>query len=188
MRRPATKSSAERRVGEAGETAVVAGGGIGGLGFEVLGEGDGAGDEQVGVFEEDDEVVALSGLRLALGADGGDGLPALFDGAANAVLVVLGEAMPERGRLAGAAGQFGDGGEERSQFLVTVGDGEAGGAVGVERPQEQREQRGPEPAGEQEQGVAEGFVPLAVGAPMPQMKMTWTRIPAEEKGWPRTAR
>jgi hypothetical protein len=29
---------------------------------------------------------------------------------------------------------------------------------------------------------------LEVGAPMPQIKMTWTRMPAEENGWPSTAR
>ena len=73
--------------------AAVGAGGLGGigLGFKVLGDGDGAGDEQVGGFKQDDELIALRGVGLVLGADGGDGLPALFDSAADAVLVMLGE-------------------------------------------------------------------------------------------------
>jgi hypothetical protein len=121
-------------VGEAGEVSVVAGGTGGGLGFEMFGEGDGAGDEQVGAFEKYDEVVALGGFGLVLGADGGDGLPALFDGAADAVLVVLGEAVPQVGRLLWAGGKLGYGTEEGGEFLVDLGDGGAGGAVCVEGP------------------------------------------------------
>jgi hypothetical protein len=48
--------------------------------------------------------MALGGVGLVLGADCGHGSPTLLDGAADAVLVVLGEAMPEGGSLDPAVG------------------------------------------------------------------------------------
>lgn len=161
----------------------------------MFGEGDGAGDEQVCVFEQDDELVALGGFGLVFGADGGDGLPSLLDGAADAVLVVLCEAMPEGwclaeagGRRLGfvgshpfaqrlakgwgtqlfgwgrgvflAGGELGDGAEEGGQLVVAGGNGCAGGAIGVQGPQKQRERGCPGASGEQQKRAVEGHMPV----------------------------
>ena len=129
----------------------------------MLGQGDGAGDEQIGVFEQDHEVMALRGFRLVLGTDGGDGQPALFDGTANAVLVVLGEAMPEGWALFVAIGELGYRPQERGQLFIAGAHGGAGRAVGIQRPQKQREQGSPCPARQQQQGLVESHMPVGGG-------------------------
>jgi len=70
-----------------------------GLRFKVFGQGHSAGDKQVGVFKQDDEVMALRGVCLMLRADGGYCSPSLLDGAADAVLVALGQTVPKRHRV-----------------------------------------------------------------------------------------
>jgi hypothetical protein len=75
-----------------------------GLGLKVLSQGHGAGDEQVGILQQHHQVMALRGFSLMLGADGGHGQPALLDCAADAVLMVLGQTVPQGRGLAVAAG------------------------------------------------------------------------------------
>jgi len=62
----------------------------------VLSQRDGTGDQQVGMFQQHHQVMPLGSLRLALGADRSDCLPARFHGSADAVLVVPRQAMPQR--------------------------------------------------------------------------------------------
>ncbi len=136
------------------------GGGVSGLRLKVFGEGDGAGDEHVGVFKQDDQMMACGGFGEMLGADIGHGVPSMLDGAADAVLVMPGEAVPEGGALLVAAGEIGHGTEEGGQFAIAVADGGAGGAVSVQRPQEEGEHGSPGAAGEQQERPAHGFAPV----------------------------
>lgn len=61
----------------------------------MLSKRDGASDEQVSVFKQDDELARACRIGLMLGTNVGDGLPAMLHGAANAVLMMLRETMPE---------------------------------------------------------------------------------------------
>ncbi len=164
-----------------GQSAVQAAGAwavCAGLRLKMLGQRHGAGDEQVRVLKQDHQVMPLCGLGLVFGADGGYRSPALLDRPADAVLVVLGQAVPEGGSLPDsmsgrgsrllvfhpfarkqakgwgaqvlAGGELGHGAEEGGQFLVASAYCRAGGAVGVQRPQKQREQRRPGATGEQQ--------------------------------------
>jgi len=94
------------QIGKTGEVAVKAGRlFVFSLRLQMLGNGHGAGDEQVGVLQQHHQVVALQGFGLAAGADRGHRLPAPLDGLADAVLVVLGKPVPEGGALPVPAGQ-----------------------------------------------------------------------------------
>ena len=70
----------------------------------MLGESDGAGDKLIGVLKQDDELMAVRGVCLMLCADAGDRVPTLLDNATKAVLMVLGEAVPQGWTLLSAAG------------------------------------------------------------------------------------
>ena len=69
----------------------------------MLGERDGTSDEDVGMFEEHDELMGEGGFGAMFGTDVGDGIPSMFNGAADPVLVMLRKPMPEcRGSFARA--------------------------------------------------------------------------------------
>ena len=57
---------------------------------------DRASNQQISVFKQDDELASACRVGLTLPLRVGDGLPAVLYCAANPVLVVLSEAMPER--------------------------------------------------------------------------------------------
>ncbi len=139
------------------------GGGVSGLRLKVLGEGDGAGDEHVGVFKQDDQMMAGGGFGEMLGADIGHGVPSMLDGAADAVLVMPGEAVPEGGALLVAAGEIGHGTEEGGQFAITVADGGAG--RGGKRPEATGRGRARQPRRRRR----------AAGAPSPWLRASWRR-------------
>ena len=65
--------------------------------------------------------------------------------------------------MTGACAEVDDAGEEGREFRVAGAYRGAGGAVGVERPEEEREGGGPGASGKKQQGVVEGFMPVGGG-------------------------
>jgi hypothetical protein len=60
----------------------------------MVGHGHGAGDELVGSFKQNHQVMALRGLGLTFGAEAGHSGPTQLHDPADAVLVMLSKAMP----------------------------------------------------------------------------------------------
>jgi hypothetical protein len=96
---------------------------VAGFELKVFSQGDGARDEQISVFEKNDELVALRRFNLVLSTNRSDGLPSQLDGTTKTVLMVLGEAMPESGALGLARREVNDGFEERRELGVARSDG-----------------------------------------------------------------
>jgi hypothetical protein len=74
----------------------------------VLGQSHRSRDQQVSVFEQDNKLMPLCAFCLELSANGGNGLPSLLDGSADAVLMMLCEAVPEGWLLLVASGKLCD--------------------------------------------------------------------------------
>src|ERR1035441_2591133 len=99
----------------------------------MLGERNGAGDEQVCVLKQHHQLPPARRVGLALCVDAGNSLPRVLHGATNAVLVVFGEPVP-KSRIGPAlfelltSGEIGDRAEKGSEFVVALSDGGARGA------------------------------------------------------------
>lgn len=116
----------------------------------MFGQSYGSGDKHVCALEQNDQVMSFRCLSDILRTRGGDRVPGSFNGSANAVLVVLREAMPQRGRLMLAARQVGHRTKKRGQLSIAIAHGCARWAVRIDGPQKERKHYGPQAPGQEQ--------------------------------------
>jgi hypothetical protein len=134
----------------------------------VLSKRDGTGDQEIGVLKQNDQLTAARGISHPLSAHIGYSVPASLDSLPYPVLVMLREAMP-KGRcrfsvvVPVAACKIRNRAEKRSQFLITFGHRGPRRPIGIQRPEEEREQRRPGCPREQRQRPSERIAPRGSG-------------------------
>ena len=71
--------------------------------------------------------------------------------------------MPKRRAFFRPVREFNYGSEERGEFGVACAHRNAGGAIGIERPEKEREKRGPCSSAEKKQATEQGLMPVSCG-------------------------